>query len=76
MNIREKFKAIRKQRRLSLKTLGKIAGSTTSISDFENGKTNLSNDVLLQLLGFMIVEINELFEWEDFHEKELVEAIK
>ncbi|VED85981.1 helix-turn-helix domain-containing protein [Streptococcus equi] len=76
MNIREKFKAIRKQRRLSLKTLGKIAGSATSISDFENGKTNLSNDVLLQLLGFMIVEINELFEWEDFHEKELVEAIK
>ncbi|HEL0559319.1 DNA-binding protein [Streptococcus equi subsp. zooepidemicus Sz105] len=76
MNIREKFKAIRKQRRLSLKTLGKVAGSATSISDFENGKTNLSNDVLLQLLGFMIVEINELFEWEDFHEKELIEAIK
>src|SRR3712207_6737343 len=48
----------------------------SSISDFENGKTNLSNDVLLQLLGFMIVEINELFEWEDFHEKELIEAIK
>uniref|UniRef100_UPI0026ED0F6F helix-turn-helix domain-containing protein n=1 Tax=Streptococcus merionis TaxID=400065 RepID=UPI0026ED0F6F len=60
----------RKQRKLSLKTLGNIAGSATSISDFENGHTNLSNDVLFQLLGFMIVEINEFFEWKDFQDRE------
>ncbi len=76
MNIREKFKAIRKQRKLSLKALGKIAGSATSISDFENGKTNLSNDVLLQLLGYMIVEINEIFEWDNFHDPEYVKILK
>lgn len=46
MTNREKFKAIRKQRKLSLKALGEIAGSATSISDFENGHTTLSNDVL------------------------------
>ena len=55
MNIQEKFKAIRKQRKLSLRDLANVAGSTSSISDFEKGKTNLSNDVLLQLLGFMVV---------------------
>lgn len=70
MNNHEKFKAIRNQRKLSLKKLGSIAGSATSISDFENGHTNLSNDVLFQLLGFMIVEINEFFEWKDFQDNE------
>ena len=60
MDIREKFKLIRKQRKISLRELGNIAGSASSISDFENGKTNLSNDILLQLLGYMIVEINEI----------------
>ena len=43
MTNREKFKAIRKQRKLSLKVLGEIAGSATSISDFENGHTTLFN---------------------------------
>lgn len=70
MNNREKFKAIRKQRKLSLKALGKLAGSATSISDFENGHTNLSNDVLFKLLGYMMVEINEFFEWKDFRDKD------
>lgn len=42
MTNREKFKAIRKQRKLSLKVLGEIAGSAISISDFENGHTILS----------------------------------
>lgn len=76
MNNREKFKAIRKQRKLSLKTLGKIAGSATSISDFENGHTNLSKDVLFKLLGFMIVEFNELFEWEDFQDDDFYITIQ
>ena len=58
MDIREKFKLIRKQRKISLRELGNIAGSASSISDFENGKTNLSNDILLQLLGYMIVVIS------------------
>ena len=70
MDIREKFKLIRKQRKISLRELGNIAGSASSISDFENGKTNLSNDILLQLLGYMIVEINEIFDWSDFHSAE------
>ena len=76
MNNREKFKAIRKQRKLSLKTLGKIAGSATSISDFENGHTNLSKDVLFKLLGFMIVEINEFFEWKDFPDDDFYKIIQ
>lgn len=76
MNNREKFKAIRKQRKLSLKTLGKIAGSATSISDFENGHTNLSKDVLFKLLGFMIVEINEFFEWKDFQDDDFYKIIQ
>ena len=38
MDIREKFKLIRKQRKISLRELGNIAGSASSISDFENGK--------------------------------------
>ena len=76
MNNREKFKVIRKQRKLSLKTLGKIAGSATSISDFENGHTNLSKDVLFKLLGFMIVEINEFFEWKDFQDDDFYITIQ
>ena len=76
MNNREKFKAIRKQRKLSLKTLGKIAGSATSISDFENGHTNLSKDVLFKLLGFMIIEINEFFEWKDFQDDDFYKKIQ
>ena len=76
MNNREKFKVIRKQRKLSLKTLGKIAGSATSISDFENGHTNLSKDVLFKLLGFMIIEINEFFEWKDFQDDDFYKTIQ
>lgn len=76
MNNREKFKAIRKQRKLSLKTLGKIAGSATSISDFENGHTNLSKDVLFKLLGSMIIEINEFFEWKDFQDDDFYKIIQ
>lgn len=76
MKIQEKFKAIRKQRKLSLKTLSEVAGSATSISDFENGKTRLSNDVLLQLLAFMIVEINEFFEWEEFQDGDFVHLMR
>ena len=75
MNIQEKFKAIRKQRKLSLRDLANVAGSTSSISDFEKGKTNLSNDVLLQLLGFMVVEINEIFEWSAFQDAEFLELM-
>ena len=51
MDIREKFKLIRKQRKISLRELGNIAGSASSISDFENGKTNLSNDILFNYWG-------------------------
>ena len=75
MNIQEKFKAIRKQRKLSLRDLANVAGSASSISDFEKGKTNLSNDVLLQLLGFMVVEINEIFEWSAFQDAEFLELM-
>lgn len=70
MEAREKFRAIRKQRKLSLKQLASIAGSATSISDFENGKTMLSNDVLLELLSYMIVEVNEFFEWDYFYKSD------
>ena len=75
MNIQEKFKAIRKQRKLSLRDLANVAGRASSISDFEKGKTNLSNDVLLQLLGFMVVEINEIFEWSAFQDAEFLELM-
>lgn len=76
MNNQEKFKAIRKQRKLTLKDLAKIAGSATSISDYENGHTLLSNDVLLELLAYMIVEINEFFQWEDFQNESFLTSIK
>lgn len=62
MKTNEKFKLIRNQRKLSLKSLSNIAGSVSSISDFENGKSNLNNDVLLKLLGYMIVELDEFFD--------------
>ena len=64
MNIQEKFKAIRKQRKLSLRDLANVAGSAS-----------LSNDVLLQLLGFMVVEINEIFEWSAFQDAEFLELM-
>ena len=70
MKINEKFKIIRSQRKLSLKSLSNIAGSITSISDFENGKSNLNNDVLLKLLGYMIVELDEFFNKDEIINKD------
>ncbi|KXT85723.1 Positive transcriptional regulator, MutR family [Streptococcus sp. DD11] len=76
MEAREKFKVIRKQRRLSLKDLESVAGSATSISDYENGKTNLSYDTLFQLLGFMQIEYNEFFSIEDFYPSTFLKEVK
>ncbi|WP_422803210.1 helix-turn-helix domain-containing protein [Streptococcus sp. FT1-106] len=39
----QKFRLIRKQRHLTIKQLAEVASSVASISDFENGKTSLSN---------------------------------
>lgn len=58
-----KFKAIRKQRKISLSQLADIAGSIASISDFENGKSHISTDVLMQLLGVLMVDPSEFFEF-------------
>ena len=62
MELGDKFKRIRKQRHLTLSHLAKIAGSVASISDFENGKSSLTNDTLFKLLRHMKVEYNEFFD--------------
>ena len=41
-----------------------MAGSVASISDFENNKTSLSNDILFKLLKHLKVEYNEFFGQE------------
>ena len=61
MDLGEKFKLIRKQRKLTLAEISKVAGSSSSISDFENGKTLLSIDVLNKLLEYMLVDPNEFY---------------
>lgn len=61
MDLGEKFKIIRKQRKFTIGALSEIAGSKSSISDFENGKTFLSTDVLLHLLSAMMVNSEEFF---------------
>lgn len=58
----QKFRLIRKQRHLTIKQLAEVASSVASISDFENGKTSLSNDNLFKLLRYLRVEYNEFFD--------------
>ena len=60
MDIREKFKLIRKQRKISLRELGNIAGSASSISDFENGKTNLSLDIFTRIVEVLQISADWL----------------
>lgn len=50
MELGQKFKQIRKQRKYTIQRLAQVAGSVASISDFENNKTSLSNDILFKLL--------------------------
>lgn len=76
MKINEKFKLIRIQRKLSLKSLSNISGSIASISDFENGKSNLNNEVLLKLLGYMIIELDEFFDKDEIINKDFWRYIK
>ena len=60
----QKFKQIRKQRKYTIQRLAQVAGSVASISDFENNKTSLSNDILFKLLKHLKVEYNEFFGQE------------
>lgn len=64
MEINETFKLIRKQRNISLTKLSEVASSPAAISDFENGKTSLSVNTLIQLLAEMQVELTEFFALE------------
>ena len=64
MELGQKFKQIRKQRKYTIQRLSQVAGSVASISDFENNKTSLSNDTLFKLLKHLKVEYNEFFEQE------------
>ena len=64
MELGQKFKQIRKQRKYTIQRLAKVAGSVASISDFENNKTSLSNDILFKLLKHLKVEYNEFFGQE------------
>ena len=64
MELGQKFKQIRKQRKYTIQRLAQVAGSVASISDFENNKTSLSNDILFKLLKHLKVEYNEFFEQE------------
>ena len=42
MELGQKFKQIRKQRKYTIQRLAQVSGSVASISDFENNKTSLS----------------------------------
>ena len=64
MELGQKFKQIRKQRKFTIQRLAQVAGSVASISDFENNKTSLSNDTLFKLLKHLKVEYNEFFGQE------------
>lgn len=64
MELGQKFKQIRKQRKYTIQRLAQVAGSVASISDFENNKTSLSNDTLFKLLKHIKVEYNEFFGQE------------
>lgn len=64
MELGQKFKQIRKQRKYTIQRLAQVAGSVASISDFENNKTSLSNDTLFKLLKHLKVEYNEFFVQE------------
>ena len=64
MELGQKFKQIRKQRKFTIQRLAQVAGSVASLSDFENNKTSLSNDILFKLLKHLKVEYNEFFGQE------------
>lgn len=64
MELGQKFKQIRKQRKYTIQRLSQVAGSVASISDFENNKTSLSNDTLFKLLKHLKIEYNEFFRQE------------
>ena len=64
MELGQKFKQIRKQRKYTIQRLAQVAGSVASISDFENNKTSLSNNILFKLLKHLKVEYNEFFGQE------------
>lgn len=64
MELGQKFKQIRKQRKYTIQRLAQVSGSVASISDFENDKTSLSNDTLFKLLKHLKVEYNEFFGQE------------
>ena len=64
MELGQKFKQIRKQRKFTIQRLAQVAGSVASLSDFENNKTSLSNDTLFKLLKHLKVEYNEFFVQE------------
>ncbi len=64
MELGQKFKQIRKQRKYTIQRLAQVSGSVASISDFENNKTSLSNDILFKLLKHLKVEYNEFFGQE------------
>ena len=64
MELGQKFKQIRKQRKYTIQRLAQVAGSVASISDFENNKTSLSNDILFKILKHLKVEYNEFFGQE------------
>lgn len=64
MELGQKFKQIRKQRKYTIQRLSQVAGSVASISDFENNKTSLSNDTLFKLLKHLKIEYNEFFGQE------------
>lgn len=64
MELGQKFKQIRKQRKCTIQRLSQVAGSVASISDFENNKTSLSNETLFKLLKHLKIEYNEFFGQE------------
>ena len=66
MELGEKFRIIRKQRKLTIRELAKVAGSIASISDFENGHSFLNSDTLSKLLCYLKVEYNEFFDRRTF----------
>lgn len=66
------FKIHRKQKNISIQSLSKIAGISSSIlSDFENGKKSISLDKLSDLYQFLDME----YDVSDYYEQEFLDLL-
>ena len=76
MHLGEKFKMLRKQRRLTLKNISKTTCSIACLSEFENGKSSIATDILLHLLFDMLVDPSEFFDYTQLSQNTFIENAK